>query len=644
MLSFFRRLINSKLGIIVTFVVLGVIALAFAAGDVTGLRGGTTATGTTVATVGKASISAAELRARVQTELENFRQQQPTLDVAQFVAGGGLEGSLDRMIDALAFEAFAHRQSMAVSDRAIQGQIASIPALQGPDGKFSQAIFDRVLADRHLTYPQLRTDMARDTLSRALLAPTFGAAQVPATFALPYASLMLERREGRMALVPITALGDGTAPTEADIATFYRRNLTRYTLAERRVIRYALVSPDQVKAASVPTDAEVAAAYQTQRTSFAPTERRTIVQVVLPDAAAAGRFMAMKPLTIEPAARAIGLEPAIFTNIDRTHYEAANSAELAAAAYRAKKGVLVGPIRSGLGYIVIRVDAVEQVAGRSLDQAKPELIKTLTLQKSATALGKMHDALDDAITSKSTFDELVADQKLTAVTTPPLLANGVDADAPDARPDPALAPVVAAAFSAEPGDSPQLVPIGPDKFAVVALQRVVGAAPRPLAQSRAAVARDFRIDRASHAARQIAAGVTAAVGRGASLDDALSATHLKLPPSRPVAASRQQLTGKGPGMEALILMFSMAEHSAKLLEAPGRAGWIVIDLQRIERGDATGQPALVASARTELGKVVGREYGEEFSKAVRGAIGVDKNDAAIRQVRTDLLGQDGSHR
>ncbi len=37
MLSFFRRIINSKAGVVVTFIVLGVIALAFAAGDITGL-------------------------------------------------------------------------------------------------------------------------------------------------------------------------------------------------------------------------------------------------------------------------------------------------------------------------------------------------------------------------------------------------------------------------------------------------------------------------------------------------------------------------------------------------------------------------------------------------------------------------------
>jgi peptidyl-prolyl cis-trans isomerase D len=59
MLSFFRRIINSKAGVVVTFIVLGVIALAFAAGDITGLAGnGPSLSGGSVATVGGTGLIA----------------------------------------------------------------------------------------------------------------------------------------------------------------------------------------------------------------------------------------------------------------------------------------------------------------------------------------------------------------------------------------------------------------------------------------------------------------------------------------------------------------------------------------------------------------------------------------------------------
>ena len=86
MLTFFRRIINSKAGIVVTFIVLGIVAIAFAAGDITGLGGGTSAlSGGSVATVGGQKVAAAELRSRVQTELQAARQQQPTATMEQLL-------------------------------------------------------------------------------------------------------------------------------------------------------------------------------------------------------------------------------------------------------------------------------------------------------------------------------------------------------------------------------------------------------------------------------------------------------------------------------------------------------------------------------------------------------------------------------
>ncbi|MEI9928017.1 MAG: hypothetical protein WDN44_10435 [Sphingomonas sp.] len=53
MLSFFRRFSKSRFGLIAVFLVLGVIALAFAASDVTGLRSAAVGgSGNVVATVG----------------------------------------------------------------------------------------------------------------------------------------------------------------------------------------------------------------------------------------------------------------------------------------------------------------------------------------------------------------------------------------------------------------------------------------------------------------------------------------------------------------------------------------------------------------------------------------------------------------
>src|SRR3546814_13660175 len=107
--------------------------------------------------------------------------------------------------------------------------------------------------------------MKRDIFARQLIVPTVGASQIPRQVALPYAALLLEKRQGHVGFVPATAVAAGKAPTDAEIATFYSHETARYTVPERRVIRYTVVMPDRVADAAKPRDADIAQAYSQQQ-------------------------------------------------------------------------------------------------------------------------------------------------------------------------------------------------------------------------------------------------------------------------------------------------------------------------------------------------------------------------------------------
>lgn len=225
-----------------------------------------------------------------------------------------------------------------------------------------------------------------------------------------------------------------------------------------------------------------------------------------------------------------------------------------------------------------------------------------------------------------------------------MLANGTNPDAPAARPDPAVAPIVAAAFQMAEGDPAQLVPVGQDGgFAVVAIGRVVHAAPRPLDQVKAQVVADVTADRARTAARKLATDILAKVNKGMPLAQAMAASGRALPPVQTAGASRAQLAAaQGNVQPPLALLFSMAKGNAKLLEAPNNAGWLIVKLDRIQRGDASKTPAAIAAARSDIGRSIGGEYTEQFARAVRTSLGVRTDAAAVARVKADLSGQGGS--
>ena len=646
MLGFFRRLINSRVGVFVTMGVLGVIALAFALGDMTGLQTGA-ASGATVAKVGGEDVSETELTRRVQDELRGAQQRNPGVDMAQLVAAGGVEGVLDRMLGGLSLQAFGSDQGMVVSRALIGSELRNIPALQGPTGKFDQAIYEQVLARNRLTDAQVQSDIARETMVQFLVRPQVGASQVPKSLALPYASLLLERRAGQVALIPAASMPSGAAPTDAELQDWYKRNVARYSLPERRIARYATVTPEMVKARATPTDAEIAAAYNGDKARWAARETRTVSLVTVLDQNAANALAGKVRggTSVADAARAAGLEARKLEAQDKQALTGATSAAVADAVFKAQDGGVIGPVRGSIGFIVGKIEATAQIAGKSLAEARPTLVEELTKKKTADALTAIRDGLENAIADNANFSELVADQKLTAATTPALTATGLNPEAPTAQPDPALLPILSAAFQSEEGDDPQVVQTAADgSFALVALDRIVRAAPRPIAQVREQVAKDFTADRTRRAARATASKVLAAINGGAALPKALTDAGVKGAKLDRLVAARSQINQdpRGPN-PVLALMFSMKGGTAKMLEAPDRDGWLIIKLDQISPGDAAKMPQVVTATRQDLGRAIGPEYAQQFTEAVKKAMKATRNQDAVARVKASLAGQGGSN-
>ena len=98
MIQILRKLMNSKLGVGLALGFLAIIALAFAAGDISSYRNSSNG-GDRIATIGGEQIHAARLSQAANTALENLKQKEPRLTMKVFVAEGGLDKVLDQADD-----------------------------------------------------------------------------------------------------------------------------------------------------------------------------------------------------------------------------------------------------------------------------------------------------------------------------------------------------------------------------------------------------------------------------------------------------------------------------------------------------------------------------------------------------------------
>ncbi len=643
MLQFFRNFFSSTLGIAVTLALVGLIALAFAAGDVasSGSFGGV-AGGDRAAMVGNQRISTSELAKALTQDLDRARQQDPALTMKAYLAAGGVDSSLNQLIDRDAIGVFGDRHGIVAGKRLVDSELAKIPGLQGLDGKFSNATYHQMLAQRQLTDAGVRESIAQSLIARQALRPAQYGAVIPAGVVMRYAQVLKEQRTGAIALLPAAAFAPAAAPSDAALAAFYAGHRAMFVRPETRVLRYVIFGDNVVKSAAAPTDAEIAANFAANQAQYAASQSRLITQLVAPTQAAAQAIAdeVGKGKPLEAVAAGKGLSAAPLGSVTQSALADQSSAEVAGAAFSGRRGALVGPVKGPLGWHLLRIDAITDKPARSLAQARAEIAARLTADKHRAALSDITAKLDDRLGQGYALTDAAKDLGLPLQNTPPVTADGHVFNAPDAALPRELATLFKTAFTMAEPHQPQLAEVNPGKtYVAYDVDQITPAAPAPLARIKGDVAAAMALEQGWARARDAAGKLLVEVRKGTPLAIAMNGLGVKLAPPSPISLSRQQLGAMGQKVPAPVsLLFAMAPNTSKLMSARRNQGWIVVQLQKVQSDPVSATDPLLATASTELGEMTGNEYTEELGLAMRAEAGVTRNPTAIKSVAAQAVG------
>lgn len=642
MIQLFRKFFSSKFGVGITLAFLVLIAIAFASMDIssTGVFGGVSG-GDRVAVVGDERIDASELSMNATSALDQARQTDPTITMQAFIARGGLEGVMRQLIERTTIAEFARRHGMRASDRLIDSELLQIPAFRGPDGNFDQNAFRAALSQQGLSEAAVRADLGMGLLARQLLTPIGFSPTVPSSMARQYAALLRERREGSIAMLPSTVFAPQGAPTNAQLEAFYQANRDDYIRPERRVIRYAAFGDEALGTLPAPTAAQIAERFQRDRARYAASERRTLTQLVVPTEAAAQAIVAevRGGKALADAAREKGLATTTVGPATQAELASTTSAAAAQAAFAAQQGALAQPARGGLGWYVLRVDAIDRQPARTLEQVRDEIATTLAAEQRQAALDDLTARIEEEFEEGRSLSDVARELNVEIASTPPATADGRIYGTSDETVPPILGRVLEVAFDMEEQE-PQLAVVTPgESFVVFDVSDITPSAVAPLAEIRDDVIADWRSDEGSKAAKAAADRILARVAKGSTLAQAVAAESKPLPAPQTLNLTRDQLAQQGRVPSQLALFFSMAEGTTKRLEAPSDAGWYVVRLDDIEAPQVAANDPIVLGTIQQLGQIAGNEYTEQFIRAAQREVGVERNQPAIDAVAAQLTGQ-----
>ena len=644
MISFFRRFFQSKIGLPIFLGFLALMALAFAASDISGTTtfGGVTNTDR-MAVVGGEAIPISDLTVAANTALDQLRQQNPTLTMPEFVEQGGLDEVIDQLIDRFAVGEYGRKYGLRAGDNLVNSEILKIPAFQGLTGSFDEATYLAALRSRGLTDAIFRRDLADGLIEQQLLRSAVAAPQLPEKIARQYAALVLEKRKGEIALIRSDAFAPAGNPTEAQLTAWYKDNRAQFIRPERRTLRFAVFGSATLKVNAVPTAAEIAARYKRDAAQYQARERRVVSSFVVPtqDAAKALAARITAGASLETVAREAGFSASTAEPREREAMASATSFAFAQNAFKAAEGGVVEPAQGTLGWYVARVDSVERIPARSLAQATPEITEALTKEKRAAGIADLTSEIEAEIDSGTALAEVAKTYGLKVETTPSLLANGQVFGQPQAQIVPQLAPILPTAFQMEESEPQLAVVTEGEEFVIFEVARVEEASAPPVGEVRGAAIAAWKRAQGAVLAKQAADRIMAKVRAGTPLAAAMAAENKPGFEREVIDLERRKLLDNRNNRvpPPLVLMFSMAEGTVKSLEGPRGLGWYVVTLDDISTLPLESEPGLVAQTRQQLGQALSEEYRQQAAIAMRKELGVTRNDEAIAAVRKQLVGE-----
>ena len=643
MISIFRNFFSSKLGLGLTLGFLGLIAFAFASSDVANQAtfGGVSG-GDRVAVVGDEKIGNADFSRAVANAVDQVRQENPTITLPVFAAQGGFEEVLEQMIDRYAIGVYARKYGLRAGENLVNSEILDIPSFRGPNGNFSQQSFQESLRRLNMNEAMLRREIGDSLLARQIIVPGLSGAQMPQKFAMRYASLLRERREGSVAFIPSASFAPDGDPTEQQLSAYYEENRDDYIRPERRVIRYAMFGVENLDTDVTPTDEEIAARYERDRALYAASEDRTITQLIVPtqDAANSIRNRVNGSASFVSVAREAGFSTTQIGPINKEDYGNQASDAVATAVFAASRGQIAQPARSSLGWHVVRVDNVTSIAGRSLATVTPEIREQLLQEKHAFALADLSARIEEQVDSGVALSQVAQELEVEISSTAPITADGQIYGVPGAQLPPQLVGAVNTAFQMDEGE-PQLAEIARGTtFMIFEVSDITQSAAAPLDEIREQIVLSWRLAEGAELARAAADRVIERVGANSSLAAAMGEEETQLPPVDELNINRQQLLAQGQQIPpALALMFSMAEGTTKRLEAPNDLGWFVVDLTDIETPEIAANDPIIAASRQQLRGAIGDELAQQMTRAMRQELGVETNSAPLEAVKRQMTGE-----
>ena len=612
----------------------GLLILSFGLwgiGDVfrTGVRGNES-----VAEVGEIKISVDEYRRLLRsTLLTQGRRMGINLTMTQARALGLDRRVLNQMIEERVLTLGADGVGIVISQTLVASDIQQNANFRNQFDQFDRTTFVRLLQNNGLSeagYVALRKgELARIHLTDAVAANQ----RAPRSMVERFYRYRNDKRVAEILFIADASIKGLPAPSQSQLVAYHKKNARAFTAPELRTITAVIITPEAVAAEVSVGDADLRKGYDERKAEFVTAEKRTVEQMLFTNEATAKKAHAAlgKGQSFEKVAREIagqktgGLALGTFARAELK----SRMAPLAAAAFKLEIGKVSAPVKSGLGWHILRITKIEAGTTKSFDSVKAQIRKAIQKERAGDLVVKLSSQIEDGLGSGESIEEAARKLNLKAVKFTGLARNGTDIDGKKVKGLPKSSEFLTRAFQLERDEDSGVVESEQGAVFVLRVDAVAKPALRPLSTIRAKVAAAWSAEARRKAAEKKAKSLLEKANGGEALAKLAKAEGLAARKTDPFTR-----TGKKSGKNvspALINKIFKAKISATVM-ARGSDGYGLATLKEIKPSSPGGDKAGMEEMRKVLIQAMNIDLLTGYTVALRERYKVEINRDVIQQM------------
>lgn len=359
----------------------------------------------TVATLDNVKIEKNAVVNKLQRSVNVMRAALgPQFDNRQAVKLGFLERALDEIIDETLLQKEVDNLELEVGENAIRRAIYGDPRFKGIGGSIDRQAFQSYLLREGFSESQFVSILSNQIRKNQLLSAYTSGLEVPDMLVEKLTEYSNEKRIAEILTIPYPKADSFDSPDPETLKKFYQENKSRFRTPEYRDITAIYLNPKEFGKSITPPPDKVRESFDALKASASVPEKRDFSQIlILTDESLNQIQKELKTgKTFEQVAMdATGKRPQALGALSKNEM----LPTIAEPAFKLKLNEVTEPVKTALGWHILKLNKVEDARLATLKDLRPQIIEELKREIATDDIIQITGRIDDKLAAGLSLED-----------------------------------------------------------------------------------------------------------------------------------------------------------------------------------------------------------------------------------------------